>query len=193
MGRGLRECRVCNAICLSPWTIRIGSGAFAFMPNAAAAEQLPAHLRSSGVTAIALMPVHHFVDDRHLGEQGLRNYWGYNTLGFFAPEPRFAVAGATPCEVVLEFKQTVKDLHNAGFEVILDVVHNHTTEGNQTGPTDAHDAPVDFRLANELPHSGWKIAFETARPELAVERESVKRNRFVKLAERSFVLLSHER
>ncbi len=100
-----------------------------------AAPPILEHLRSLGVTAIELMPVHHFLDDRHLGERGLANYWGYNTLGFFAPEPRYAAPGATPCEVVLEFKQMVKDLHNAGFEVILDVVYNHTAEGNQAGPT----------------------------------------------------------
>jgi glycogen operon protein len=94
-----------------------------------------AHLRSLGITAIELMPVHYFLDDRHLVDKGLSNYWGYNTLGFFAPEPRYASKSSSPHEVLREFKQMVKDLHNAGFEVILDVVYNHTAEGNHAGPT----------------------------------------------------------
>ncbi len=84
-----------------------------------------------GVTAIELLPVHAFVDDRRLVEQGLRNYWGYNTLAYFAPEPRYA-AGAS---ANIEFKSMVKRLHRAGIEVILDVVYNHTAEGDQMGPT----------------------------------------------------------
>jgi isoamylase len=94
-----------------------------------------AHLRALGVTAIELMPVHYFLDDRHLVDKGLRNYWGYNTLGFFAPDSRYAATASTPIEVLREFKQMVKDLHTAGFEVILDVVYNHTAEGNHAGPT----------------------------------------------------------
>jgi isoamylase len=101
---------------------------------AIASEPIIAHLRSLGTTAIELMPVHYFLDDRHLVEKGLRNYWGYNTLGFFAPEPTYAAA-SEPAEVIREFKQMVKDLHNAGIEVILDVVYNHTAEGNHAGPT----------------------------------------------------------
>jgi glycogen operon protein len=101
---------------------------------AIASEPIIAHLRSLGITAIELMPVHYFLDDRHLVEKGLRNYWGYNTLGFFAPEPTYAAA-SEPAEVIREFKQMVKDLHNAGIEVILDVVYNHTAEGNHAGPT----------------------------------------------------------
>ena len=93
------------------------------------------HLRSLGVTTVELMPVHYFVDDRHLLEKGLRNYWGYNTLGFFALEPRYAANREKPADVLREFKQMVKELHNAGFEVILDVVYNHTAEGNHAGPT----------------------------------------------------------
>ncbi len=93
------------------------------------------HLKSLGVTAVELMPVHAFLQDRHLLERGLANYWGYNTLGFFAPEPSYAANRETPTSVVVEFKQMVKDLHNAGFEVILDVVYNHTAEGNRMGPT----------------------------------------------------------
>ncbi len=100
-----------------------------------ATEPVIAHLRSLGVTAIELMPVHYFLDDRHLIDKGLRNYWGYNTLGFFALEPRYAANPGKPSEVIREFKQMVKDLHNAGFEVIQDVVYNHTAEGNHAGPT----------------------------------------------------------
>lgn len=92
------------------------------------------YLRELGITAIELMPVHHFVADRHLKERGLTNYWGYNTIGFFAPDARYAFSG-TRGEQVTEFKQMVKDLHKAGIEVILDVVYNHTAEGNHMGPT----------------------------------------------------------
>ncbi len=100
-----------------------------------ACEPIIAHLRSLGITAIELMPVHYFLDDRHLVDKGLRNYWGYNTLGFFAPHPPYAVNADRPGDVLREFKQMVKDLHNAGIEVILDVVYNHTAEGNHAGPT----------------------------------------------------------
>ncbi|HVM47611.1 MAG TPA: glycogen debranching protein GlgX [Candidatus Acidoferrum sp.] len=92
------------------------------------------HLKKMGITAVELMPIHHFVHDRPLVERGLSNYWGYNTLGFFAPEPGYAAAAA-PLEAVREFKTMVKALHRAGIEVILDVVYNHTAEGNQLGPT----------------------------------------------------------
>ncbi|RFZ94108.1 glycogen debranching enzyme GlgX [Mucilaginibacter conchicola] len=92
------------------------------------------YLHELGVTAIELMPIHHFVNDRHLLEKGLTNYWGYNTIGFFAPDIKYA--GSVPChEQVQEFKEMVKALHKAGIEVILDVVYNHTGEGNQMGPT----------------------------------------------------------
>ena len=94
-----------------------------------------AHLKKLGVTTVELMPVHHFLHDRHLVDRGLRNYWGYNTLGFFAPEPSYAHRTDHPAAVVQEFKETVKALHNAGFEVILDVVYNHTGEGSELGPT----------------------------------------------------------
>ena len=90
------------------------------------------HLLSLGVTAVELLPVHHRADDRHLVEKGLSNYWGYNTLAFFAPDTRFA---ADPRQAVGEFKAMVRRLHAAGIEVILDVVYNHTAEGNQLGPT----------------------------------------------------------
>ena len=93
-----------------------------------------AHLRGLGITAVELMPVHARVDERALHERGLTNYWGYNTLGFFAPDPRLAAA-VDPMGVVREFKSMVKALHAAGIEVILDVVYNHTAEGDQLGPT----------------------------------------------------------
>jgi glycogen operon protein len=93
------------------------------------------HLQELGITAIELMPVHYFVNDRHLVDRGLRNYWGYNTLGFFAPEPSYASNPHLRVDVIREFKQMVKDLHNGGIEVILDVVYNHTAEGNHAGPT----------------------------------------------------------
>jgi isoamylase len=99
-----------------------------------ASEAAIAHLTRFGVTAVELMPVHHRAYDRHLVERGLSNYWGYNTLGFFAPDLRFGAA-CVPLEVVREFKIMVRALHAAGIEVILDVVYNHTAEGNQLGPT----------------------------------------------------------
>ncbi len=93
-----------------------------------------AHFKRLGVTAIELLPVHHFVNDRHLVEQNLSNYWGYNTLSYFAPHGRYA-ASNRPERVVREFKQMVQNLHRAGLEVILDVVYNHTGEGSHLGPT----------------------------------------------------------
>jgi glycogen operon protein len=92
------------------------------------------HYKKIGVTAIELMPVHQFVHDSHLAERGQRNYWGYNTIGFFAPHNGYASAGQRG-QQVQEFKAMVKALHEAGLEVILDVVYNHTAEGNQLGPT----------------------------------------------------------
>jgi glycogen operon protein len=92
------------------------------------------HLTSLGVTAVELLPVHHHSYDRHLVEKGLTNYWGYNTLAFFAPGVRYA-ASPTPLGSVREFKMMVRALHAAGIEVILDVVYNHTAEGSQLGPT----------------------------------------------------------
>jgi len=107
------------------------------------------YLRRLGVTAVELMPVHVAVDDRHLLERGLTNYWGYNTIGFFAPDPRFAQR-----DPVSEFKIMVKTLHSAGIEVILDVVYNHTAEGNQMGPTLCFrgiDNASYYRLSPEAP------------------------------------------
>jgi len=88
------------------------------------------HLLRLGITAVELMPVHYFIDDRQLIERGLRNYWGYNTIGFFAPMSRYLATNS-----INEFKTMVKTMHTAGIEVILDVVYNHTAEGNQLGPT----------------------------------------------------------
>ena len=107
------------------------------------------HLTQLGVTAVELMPVHTFVDDRHLIERGLRNYWGYNSIGFFAPEPRYCATGS-----INDFKTMIKTLHSAGIEVILDVVYNHTAEGNHLGPTLSFrgiDNPAYYRLVPDDP------------------------------------------
>jgi isoamylase len=108
------------------------------------------HMRDLGVTAVELMPVHAFIDDRHLVERGLRNYWGYNTLCFFAPHP-----GYMATRTVAEFKEMVARLHDAGLEVILDVVYNHTAEGNELGPTlslRGIDNLTYYRLAEDRRH-----------------------------------------
>ncbi|MEA2626196.1 MAG: isoamylase [Candidatus Binatota bacterium] len=98
-----------------------------------ASDPIIDHLQSLGVTSVELMPIHHFVTERALHDRGLTNYWGYNSIGFFAPDVRYASGGLG--EQVSEFKSMVKALHRAGMEVILDVVYNHTAEGNQLGPT----------------------------------------------------------
>lgn len=92
------------------------------------------YLKKLGITAVELLPVHHFVADRHLVDKGLTNYWGYNSIGFFAPDVRYSSSGVEGQQVT-EFKAMVKALHGAGIEVILDVVYNHTAEGNHLGPT----------------------------------------------------------
>lgn len=92
------------------------------------------YLKQLGITAVELMPVHQFVNDRHLVEKGLSNYWGYNSIGFFTPHSAYSSSGSGGQQVV-EFKEMVKALHKAGLEVILDVVYNHTAEGNHYGPT----------------------------------------------------------
>ena len=101
-------------------------GSFAALREPAAID----HLRRLGVTAVEFLPVHAWVDDRHLVERNLRNYWGYNSIGFFAPDPRHVGASSHA-----ELKHTVAALHAVGIEVILDVVYNHTAEGNELGPT----------------------------------------------------------
>jgi glycogen operon protein len=105
-------------------------GTFAGLAHPASIE----YLKKLGITSVELMPIHHSVADRHLLERGLTNYWGYNSLGFFAPDARFSAAGSVGDQVA-EFKNMVRTLHGAGLEVILDVVYNHTAEGNQLGPT----------------------------------------------------------
>jgi isoamylase len=112
------------------------------------------YLRDLGVTAVELLPVHVHYDDRFLLDRGLVNYWGYNTMGFFAPDPRYASANATPEEVIREFKTMVRNLHDAGIEVILDVVYNHTFEGNHLGPTMSFrgiDNAAYYRLSPQDP------------------------------------------
>jgi len=107
------------------------------------------HLTRLGITAVELLPVHAILDDLALVKRGLRNYWGYNTLGFFAPEARYAASGDRGGQV-REFKAMVKALHRAGIEVILDVVYNHTAEGDHLGPTLSFrgiDNPTYYRLA----------------------------------------------
>ncbi len=98
-----------------------------------ASDEAISHLTRLGVTAVELLPVHHFVDEMHLAELGLTNYWGYSSIGFLAPHALYSATGRTG-EQVREFKGMVKALHRAGIEVILDVVYNHTAEGNHMGP-----------------------------------------------------------
>jgi isoamylase len=110
-----------------------------------------AHLRELGVTAVELMPIHHFVADKHLRDRGLTNYWGYNSIAFFAPDIRYASTRAAGGHVD-EFKTMVKVLHEEGIEVILDVVYNHTAEGNHLGPTLAFrglDNAAYYRLTED--------------------------------------------
>jgi glycogen operon protein len=95
-------------------------------------KEVVAYVKSLGVTSIELLPIHTFINDSHLLEKGLTNYWGYNSIGFFAPDPRYASA---PDQSLREFKEMVASFHEAGLEVILDVVYNHTAEGNERGPT----------------------------------------------------------
>jgi len=112
------------------------------------------YLKELGITAIELLPVHHFITDWHLQEKGLTNYWGYNTIGFFAPDVRYSSSGVLGQQVT-EFKQMVKELHQAGIEVILDVVYNHTGEGNEKGPTLSFkgiDNASYYRLVDEDKH-----------------------------------------
>ncbi|MCQ8277597.1 glycogen debranching protein GlgX [Acetobacteraceae bacterium KSS8] len=100
--------------------------------GALASKDVLEHIKRIGVTSIELLPIHSFVNDSQLLEKGLTNYWGYNTIGFFAPDPRYAWE---PEQSLREFKEMVAGIHEAGLEVILDVVYNHTAEGNERGPT----------------------------------------------------------
>jgi glycogen operon protein len=116
-------------------------------------EPALAHLKKLGVTAVQLMPVHHHAYERDLELRGLTNYWGYNSFGYFAPERRLA-ASKTPAGAVREFKRMVRALHAAGFEVILDVVYNHTAESNHLGPTlslKGIDNASYYRLVSDNP------------------------------------------
>ncbi|HEY0759051.1 MAG TPA: glycogen debranching protein GlgX [Acidisarcina sp.] len=111
------------------------------------------HLKRLGVTAIELLPVHHFINDSGLVDKGLNNYWGYNTLGYLSPEGRYSSAGDSGNQVA-EFKAMVKTLHREGIEIILDVVYNHTAEGNQLGPMLSMrgiDNPTYYRLMPDNP------------------------------------------
>jgi len=105
-------------------------GTYAALGSPAAID----YFKKLGLTAVELLPVHAHIDDKALIDRGLTNYWGYNTIGFFAPHPQYSSSGQMG-EQVFEFKSMVRSLHAAGIEVILDVVYNHTAEGNQLGPT----------------------------------------------------------
>ena len=107
--------------------------------------QVLEHLRSLGVTAIELLPIHTFVNDNYLLEKGLTNYWGYNTISFFSPMRRYSYVQDFAFS---EFKEMVARFHDAGIEVILDVVYNHTAEGNQLGPT------LSFKGIDNAPITG---------------------------------------
>src|SRR5439155_10065408 len=98
-----------------------------------ASEGALAHLKRLGVTSVELLPIHHIADEQFLHDKGLTNYWGYSSIGFLAPHALYAATGSRG-EQVREFKGMVKALHRAGIEVILDVVYNHTAEGNHLGP-----------------------------------------------------------
>jgi glycogen operon protein len=124
-------------------------GTYAGLAHPAAIE----YLKKLGITAVELMPVHEFVDDKYLVDRGLRNYWGYSSINFFAPEARYSASGERG-EQIGEFKNMVKALHRAGIEVILDVVYNHTAEGNRLGPTLSFrgiDNPTYYRLVHDNP------------------------------------------
>ena len=118
-----------------------------------ASDPVIRHLRELGITAVELLPIQGFVDDGFLASKGLRNFWGYNSIAFFAPDVRYR-AGAERASEVWQFKQMVKALHAAGIEVILDVVYNHTAEGNHLGPTLSFrgiDNATYYRLVNDAP------------------------------------------
>ena len=112
-----------------------------------ASEPAIAYLQDLGVTAVELLPVHHISDESFLADNGLHNYWGYSTIGYLAPNCAYAATGCRG-EQVREFKGMVKALHRAGIEVILDVVYNHTAEGNHLGPM------LSFRASTTPPITG---------------------------------------
>ncbi|MBG6053790.1 glycogen operon protein [Salinibacterium sp. CAN_S4] len=129
------------------------------------------HLQKLGITAIELMPVHQFVNDSVLQDKGLSNYWGYNTIGFFAPHAAYSSTGDHG-QQVLEFKSMVRALHHAGIEVILDVVYNHTAEGNHLGPTisfrgidnAAYYRLVDDDMKHYMDYTGTGNSFNVRHP-----------------------------
>ncbi|WP_338900569.1 glycogen debranching protein GlgX [Streptomyces sp. TG1A-60] len=130
-------------------------GTYAGLAHPAVVE----HLTSLGVTAIELMPVHQFVQDGVLQDRGLANYWGYNTIGFFAPHNAYAAHG-TRGQQVTDFKSMVKALHAAGLEVILDVVYNHTAEGSEQGPTFSFRG-IDNSSYYRLVDGDWAHYYDT--------------------------------
>jgi len=142
-------------------------GTYSGLASAAAIE----HFQKLGITAVELLPVHHRIDDRHLVERDLSNYWGYNTLGFFAPDLRYRTETKIG-DSVREFKSMVRNLHAAGIEVILDVVYNHTAEGNHMGPTLSFrgiDNASYYRLSPEsgryyMDYSGCGNSFNLRNP-----------------------------
>jgi glycogen operon protein len=130
-------------------------GTYAGLAHPAAIE----HLTALGITSVELMPVHQFVDPQHLVDHGLRNFWGYDSVGYFAPEARYSSAGDKG-EQVVEFKAMIKALHAAGLEVILDVVYNHTAEGSEMGPTLCFrgvDNRSYYRLVEEKPRFYYDV------------------------------------
>jgi glycogen operon protein len=144
-------------------------GTYSGLAHPAAIE----HLRSLGVTAVELMPIHHFVSEPHLQRRGARNYWGYNSVGFFAPHAAYAArTSGDAAESVREFKAMVRALHKAGIEVILDVVYNHTAEGGPSGPMlefRGIDNGAYYRLAEDDPsqyvdYTGCGNTFDPRRP-----------------------------
>jgi glycogen operon protein len=149
----LYECHVKGLTMRHPAIPEDQRGTYAGMAHSAVIE----HLTRLGVTAVELMPVHHFIHDHYLADKGLRNYWGYNSIGFFAPHSAYSSWGVE--QVVSEFKYLVKTMHEAGIEVILDVVYNHTAEGNHLGPMLSFkgiDNPAYYRLAD-----GGRYYFDT--------------------------------
>ncbi len=161
------ECHVRGATMLHPAIPEHLRGTYAGFAHPAMLD----HLRSLGVSAVELLPIHHFIDDEFLVEKGLRNYWGYNTIGFFAPMGRYSSAGDTGGQV-REFKEMVRSLHAEGIEVILDVVYNHTAEGGKDGPTLSFrglDNPTYYRHPPDRPgdyenFSGTGNTFNTQHP-----------------------------
>ncbi len=142
------EMHVKGFTCQNPAVPDLFRGTYAGLTTAAAID----YLLDLGVTTVELLPVHHHVDDRHLVERGLSNYWGYNTLAFLAPDNRYTSHPENPAESVREFKMMVRALHAAGLEVILDVVYNHTAEGSHLGPTLSFrgiDNSAYYRLVKE--------------------------------------------